>query len=206
MKEELYVRAEFTEAFINTNAYEGLYVNNPFDRGGETYAGISRRYWEHWEGWEIVDAIKCKASVENLNYTLSNDEKLNALLFEFYQDNFWKPNSLMLFPQSIANELYDSGVNQGVEIAAQHLQRALNLLNRNERDFKDLKVDGKIGMKTMSAFYTYMKTAKWATRSKHLCEKWLVKLLDYFQCARYVQIVEDDPAQELFLPGWMKRI
>ncbi len=198
--------ADFREAFIKTNSHEGGYVNNPVDRGGETFAGISWRYWGNWEGWFIIEKHKQNCTPEELPYVLENDKELNALVEEFYQINFWDENSLMMFPQQVAEELYDTGVNQGVVVAARYLQRSLNLLNRNERDYKNLKIDGYIGVKTVRAFEAYMATSKRKYRSRELCIKWLLKLLNYFQMAKYVAISEADGSQEIFMPGWLNRI
>lgn len=198
--------ADFKEAFIATNSYEGGYSNNPYDRGGETYAGISLRHWPLWRGWEIIERHKHSCTANELAYTLDNDSELNELVYEFYEEHFWVKNSLMMFSQAVANELYDTGVNQGVVTAATHLQRALNLLNRDERDYKNIKVDGCIGVKTIRAYEYYMSTSRLKYRNKSICTKWLLKLLNYYQCALYVGVAEQDATQEIFLPGWLKRV
>lgn len=48
-------KAAFEFVYKLIRAYEGGEVNHPFDRGGHTYAGISRRAWSNWAGWEYVD-------------------------------------------------------------------------------------------------------------------------------------------------------
>ena len=73
------------------------------------------------------------------------------------------------------------------------LQESLNLLNRNERNFKDLAVDGVIGKNTILA---YNKVDK----------KILLKVLNGLQFMNYVRIVERNPSQEVFFNGWMRRI
>ena len=30
-------------------------INVKNDRGKQTYAGISRRFWPNWDGWKLVD-------------------------------------------------------------------------------------------------------------------------------------------------------
>ena len=50
--------ADFTKAYALTAAYEGGYVDDPEDAGGETYRGISRRYHPSWQGWQIIDTLK----------------------------------------------------------------------------------------------------------------------------------------------------
>ena len=48
----------FDNAFAHTQTNEGGYANNKADLGGETYAGISRKYHPKWSGWAIVDELK----------------------------------------------------------------------------------------------------------------------------------------------------
>src|SRR3546814_12710294 len=47
--------------------------------------------------------------------------------------------------------LFDTGVNMGPAVAVGFLQRALNALNRNGRDWADLAVDRSIGPATLGA-------------------------------------------------------
>ena len=50
--------ADFHKALKRTAKYEGGYVNDPADAGGETYKGISRRANPKWDGWQLIDAHK----------------------------------------------------------------------------------------------------------------------------------------------------
>lgn len=43
--------ADFNEAFAATSMDEGGYANHCNDNGGETYAGISRKFWPGRNGW-----------------------------------------------------------------------------------------------------------------------------------------------------------
>ena len=49
---------KFEDIFNKTMGIEGGYVDDPDDRGGETYKGISRKNHPAWEGWEIIDSMK----------------------------------------------------------------------------------------------------------------------------------------------------
>jgi len=51
--------------------------------------------------------------------------------------------------QPIANELYDTGVNRSPNMAIRYLQRSLNLANRNEKRWPDIRVDGQLGPMTL---------------------------------------------------------
>lgn len=161
----------FREAFQELIGIEGGYVCDPTDRGGETKYGISKRAYPDLD-------IK--------NLTLKDAQ------FLYYKD-YWLPNSLSSFSTKISKELFDTSVNMGVAYAARMLQRALNLMNRNESDFKDLIKDGVIGSKTIEAY----------DKVNHSV---LLKVLNGLQFMRYVEICEYNPSQEKFFNGWMKRI
>lgn len=47
--------ADFKTAYDITSGLEGGYVNDTNDLGQETYKGISRRFWPHWDGWQHID-------------------------------------------------------------------------------------------------------------------------------------------------------
>lgn len=185
--------ADFEKAHSLTVKIEGGYVNNPFDKGGETYKGISRAYHSSWAGWLIIDEYK-KTHYLKRNELISN-EQLDFLVLLFFRDKFWNINRLDNFNhQLIANELYDTGVNMGVKIAAKFLQEALNLLNRNEKDYRDIAVDGRIGNITLSIVNNYK------------YPKALLKALNGLQFERYKAICENKPDQEKFFRGWLLRV
>ncbi|MGI0106723.1 glycoside hydrolase family 108 protein [Salinimicrobium sp. WS361] len=162
----------FKKAFIELIGIEGGYVNDPTDRGGETKYGISKRSYPHLD-------IK--------NLTLQQAE-------EIYYRDFWKANGLdNIIKYELALELFDTGVNMGVGVAPRFLQEALNLMNRNQRDFPDLVVDGKIGPVSIAAY-------------KKVDDRILLKVLNGLQFRRYVEICEKRPDQEKYFNGWMKRV
>ena len=97
----------------------------------------------------------------------------------------------------IAAELFDSAVNMGAATATGFLQRALNALNRNQKDYPDLKVDRVIGAKTLAALKAFM-----ALRGK-AGEKVLLKAIEALQGERYLALAESRPANEAFLYGWL---
>lgn len=185
--------ADFKIAYDITSEIEGGYVNHPNDRGGETYAGIARKFWGNWEGWKIIDEYKKKFSLKT-NQKI-NDPKLKELVKDFYKEQFWDKNRLSeVMDQPISNELYDSGVNFGTVIAARFLQQSLNLLNRNQKDFKDIKEDGVIGPITLNLLNSY----------KH--PKAILITLNVLQGERYLNICRRDPSQEEFFRGWLNRV
>lgn len=120
-------------------------------------------------------------------------EKVKA----FYKAEFWDPMKCDLMPDEIADEMFDTGVNQGPGQAALYLQQALNLLNRNATLYPDLKEDGKVGQNTISALTTYLR--------KDTAMELLV-WMNVLQGAKYAAIMQADPSQEKYARGWSKRI
>ena len=162
----------FKKAFEITIGHEGGYVFDPVDRGGETKYGITKRSYPHLD-------------IKNLTLDLAEN---------IYYSDFWNTSKMNLnnFDEDIAIELFDTGVNMGTHTARKMLQESLNILNRNETNFKDLLVDGWIGSETMKAV-------------KKVNSKELLKTLNGFQFMRYYNIAINDPTQERFFAGWIKR-
>jgi len=162
----------FEKAFHELIMIEGGYVNDPTDRGGETKYGISKSAYPH------VD-------IKNLTIEGAKD---------IYLEDYWKASgSHHMLNYELALELFDTGVNMGQGISRRFLQEALNLMNRNGRDFPNLEVDGKIGPITITAY-------------RKVDDKILLKVLNGLQFMRYVWICRERPDQEKYFNGWMKRV
>ena len=71
--------AEFRPAFEKMIHNEGGYVNHIVagDRGGQTYAGIARKFHPDWQGWNLID-----------HNDMDNPE-LTTFVLLFYKTNFW---------------------------------------------------------------------------------------------------------------------
>lgn len=105
---------------------EGGYANDPDDRGGETYKGISRKFWPGWLGWTIIDGLKRngkfpkKPTTEN---EIEIDVQLQYEVKQFYLHQFWIPvGGDKIKNQSIAEMLLDSAVNEGIVPAIRRAQ------------------------------------------------------------------------------------
>ena len=85
----------------------------------------------------------------------------------------------------------------GVRRAVRFLQSSLNLLNRNQRDYSDLIVDGWFGERSLSTLSALLKKDR---RSDDL-----VRMMNIQQGARYVEIMARDASQERFARGWIRR-
>ncbi|MEE9384342.1 MAG: glycosyl hydrolase 108 family protein [Nannocystaceae bacterium] len=148
---------DFADVFQRTMHHEGGYSNNPDDLGGETYKGISRVYHPSWIGWAIVDGWKAKhlQAPENRDEGwLQNNERMQRYVREFYKAQFWdtwRGDDVLEIDGAVAAEVFDTGVNMGVQKAVYYLQRALNVLNREGESWLDLEEDGLMGSRTLTA-------------------------------------------------------
>lgn len=164
----------FDIAFNEVLGFEGGYVNDPNDRGGETRYGISKRSYPD-------------VNIESL--TIEQAKHI------YYRD-FWNSKNLelsLIDDERVSVELFDTAVNMGVSTAAKFLQEALNLMNRNQKDWADLKVDGVVGFNTLKCYKKARKDV-------------LLKALNGLQFCRYKAICEKDKTQEIYFNGWMKRV
>ena len=196
------MKPDFILALNKTLSSEGLISNNKSDHGGFTYKGISRTKPPAWPGWKIIDSTPLAATkpVPDLfreRGAGGGVNKLNQLVEEFYRSEFWNKIQGDLLPtQLIADELFASSINLGVPAASEILQRTINLLNRNARLYSDIMVDGIIGTQTLAALNKSIAANG---------EKLLFNLLNFCQAKRYIEIMEKDHTQEIFI-GWFSRI
>lgn len=178
----------FENAYSKTNKLEGGYSNHPSDRGGETWAGISRKHFPGWAGWKIIDSLK---TASNFPRNLAGHPLLEQYKKEFYKREFWDKLRLSeIRNEAIAIKLYDIAVNCGVSFSVRILQRTLNVANQKGKYYPDLKVDGVIGPKTIDAV------------NKHPKPDVIFKCLNVLQGAHYIQITEARESNEDFLNGW----
>jgi lysozyme family protein len=200
--------ANFETAYQETMKSEGGYSNNHSDKGGETWRGIARNMWPSWDGWKLVDeiALNCGGSPAIFLKALAMDEELDAKVKSFYKVIFWDKLKLSLLPDQVADEIFDTAVNQGPGSAVRYFQQALNMLNYNQAHYPDIEVDGAMGSNTLFAWAGYMATAtKVPGRNAELNIKVILKAMNGLQYERYKEIVNRETAQEVFFYGWIQR-
>jgi lysozyme family protein len=190
--------ANFDIAHKLTAGYEGGFSDDSADKGGMSYRGISRVNWPNWPGWVIVDQYKAVAYLNNgdiIPLAWKYGTQLDGLVNTFYKQNFWDVSKLdFIASQDIANEVFDCSVNMGIETAGKFLQESLNLLNRNQQDYPDLKEDGKIGSITLGVV------------NNHKYPDAVLKTITVLRGIRYIEICRNDPTQEVFFRGWLSRV
>lgn len=163
-------------------AREGGYSNHPADRGGPTR-------------WGITQAVARSHGFAGDMRVFPRDEAA-----AIYRRIYWHRPKLAAVAKrapALAAELFDTGVNMGPAVGARFLQRALNALNRNARDYPDMAVDGAIGPVTLAALDAFL-----ALRGDG-GEAVLLKAVEAQQGERYLALAESRPANEAFLYGWL---
>lgn len=162
---------------------EGGYSNDPNDRGGETMYGITK---------EVARKYGYNGPMRDLPRPLACEIYRNVYVVEPGFDR------VAVLSPIIAEELIDTGVNMGVGTASKFLQRALNGLNREQRDYPDMREDGHIGPATLAALEAYLDVRGPGGDAV------MSKALNCMQGARYFEIVEGRPQNESFIFGWLR--
>ena len=120
--------ADFDKAFEKTVFNEGGYVNDKDDKGGETYMGISRKHHPNSLIWYIIDKVTAKyKKVSDINRELKKDNELISLIKSIYKSDYWNPFDLNKEKsQRLANQIFDSAVNIGVQKTKLLIRRIKN--------------------------------------------------------------------------------
>jgi len=171
--------ANFDIAIPSLLKAEGGYVNHKHDKGKETNFGIT-----------IKKARKFgyKGEMKDLPVELA---------IRIYREKYWNKMRLdFINNQTLAESMFNFGVHCGCHTASKTLQRALNLLNRNNISWLDTIVDGIVGPKTRGIINSLSRTDILYT----------IKVLIGLQFEKYIHICEKDPTQEIFIRGWVNRI
>ncbi len=173
--------ANYAISYALMRKKEGYYVNISSDLGGETYAGISRRWNPNFKGWHIIDAAKPLKRNQKVN-----SPELEKLISEFYL-KYWNPiMGTKINSQAIADIFFDFNVLSGSAVLV--MQRALNCTFG-----KKLVEDNEMGPATLAAINAV---------SPALLHEAFKKGRELFHRQR----VAENPSQGVNLPGWLNRI
>lgn len=121
--------ANFDIAYRRTLGTEGGYVNDPRDKGGETYMGISRKAHPNSDIWTIIDKVdKTGKSNRYITNILKRNSHLTHKIKMIYKNEYWDVFMLdNCKSQKLANEIFDDAVNRGVANAAYLLHSIFDL-------------------------------------------------------------------------------
>lgn len=195
--------SSFNEAFnITIINHEGNYSNHPADTGGETYMGISRRYHPNWSGWSKIDEYKLRADFKN-HIPHEYKDLIKDVAF-FYKINYWdKVEGDNISNQRIANKLFDMAVSMGIKRTITFIQRSVNVLNKNQKIYSDVFVDGFMGPQTLNAIEQCLEYSKRYTSDNSF---FLLAVISTFQASHYLKFALEHPNQEVFMYGWIRRV
>ena len=183
----------FHTAFEKLIQLEGAYSNDPIDKGGETFCGISRNNFPKWIGWNIIDHYK---SSNHFNELLKSDFVLLEHVQDFYYNNFWLKMNCNLLPTHIAKELFELSVNTGIKRATIILQTTLNVLNNNQKLYSDIQTDGKFGSITLATLQTALESVN---------NKLIFNVINILQGCFYIELMINNPLYEKYV-GWFNRV
>lgn len=175
----------FNRAFEHVLGVEGRYSDRAADRGGKTMYGITER---------VARANGYTGPMQLMPLEVAH---------RIYRAQYWDIQRLDLvaeLSERVALELFDTGVNMGIAVAGQFLQRALNALNHKAEHFADISTDGLIGPMTIAALRAYLER-----RKRDGGEVVLLNALNGLQACRYVEISERDARQEENTFGWLRQ-
>lgn len=164
---------------------EGGYVNHAADRGGPTRYGVTQ-----------------SVAREN-GYNGDMRELPLSLAKRIAADRYWHPlhlGDVAVHSEALAESMFDFCYHSGVRRPAETLQRLLNVLNREQRDYRDLGVDGIVGGKTLGALQAYREL-----RGNDGMQV-LRHGFDALRTAFLVSLAERAPSQEAFSYGWLRRV
>lgn len=173
--------ADIKKVISNTLKKEGLYSDNKYDSGGKTMYGITKwlaMYHGYFGRMKNLPLIKA---------------------YEIYELEFARKLKISLFEdQDIANLVFRIAVHTGRKFAVKSFQNILNVLNRMEKDWKDIKVDGKIGNETLGCFN---KALKIRYRKNSILK--LLKIIYGYE--RFYQLARKREKDEMFINGWLNK-
>lgn len=175
--------ADFGKWFGAAMGWEGGYSDHPSDRGGETYAGVTRKNFPTWAGWPLIDAEKRRNGGRLPQNHKIVSAALDAAVRELAKRVFWDFfRADQIKSQAVAEIIVDWGWASGSLTAAKRIQTLAGAV-----------ADGKFGDATVRAI----------NRAN------AAKLFEGIQQARigFVrEIVTRNPSQQVFLNGWINRI
>ncbi len=121
------MKKNFKQCLKITLAYEGGYVNDPHDPGGETNKGITKA---------VYDAYRQGRSLDIRSVSLITDPEVQ----DIYKNQYWDRAHCDELPDGVDLAVFDYAVHSGVKRAVSDLQRGVGV-----------NVDGVAGFGTVGA-------------------------------------------------------
>ena len=155
---------------------EGGFVNHPADKGGATKYGITQRTLSKY-----LQKVVSVEEVKALDVDTARD---------IYELRYYRDPRIDRLPAQIQPFLFDSAVNHGPRRAIKFLQQICN-----DAGYGPLTVDGLMGPKTKSQAFACTEALG----------EWIIVALVEERQMFYLNIVDNNQSQDVFLAGWMNR-
>ena len=180
----------FEESYDKVFHHEGGFVDDPDDRGGMTFMGISRRFWPDELLWGAIDeALDAGGDPNDLI------DQMRPLVGDFYRREFWNKGLCdRIGHKELASSHFDFFVNAGARNAFRALQVVANAVGG-----QDLDEDGLVGPATRAA----------VDKLNGLDEQGFERALLVYNACRtmhYVTLARKDASQRKFIKGWLNRV
>ncbi len=177
--------ADFGPIFEKMIKMEGGFVLHEVegDRGGMTYAGIARNFWESWPGWEKIDDKEF-------------DAELTMMVRQFYYEHYWVPiQGDLIKCSAVTYHIFAFGVNTGRGVAARMAQQLIGALQ-----------DGVLGPKSIELLNELLEDEK--SSEIFVLRYSLLKIFRYKNiCSADKRRSKDVLKSNMkFLRGWINRV
>jgi lysozyme family protein len=156
---------------------EGGYVDHPQDRGGPTRFGITQATLSRHLGRPAS-----AEEVRGLERTVAA---------EIYRREYYAKPGLDTLPERIQPFTFDAAVNHGPSRAIRFVQQVCT-----DAGYGPLAIDGACGPLT----------GRVAAAAERAMADWLLAALVEERRSFYYALVARDPAQRVFLDGWLNRL
>lgn len=198
------MKEDFEKALEQSGQCEIQYSDQIVGKGGEAYMGITREAWPSWQGWQIIDAHKQAAfgaGKKGVEARLTADSTLQEMIVQFYREHYWDIIHGDEMPTELALEMFYTSINLAPHWAVLFLQKALNILNLNEKLYPDLAEDGCFGGVTKKAVEKALSYKGPETGVKVLLAWYTICEGDY-----YIEMMKCRTDHEAFAWDWAERI
>ena len=177
------LQAKFHAAIRVILRHEGGFqlTNDPVDRGGRTFGGISERAWPNDELWDMYNQYDDEGRTNRVLY-----EEMTDRVKVIYYKGYWEPVlSCVLNPETVSWRVLTMMLSEAVVSGC-------GTMTKMVQESCHCAIDGHSGPKTRQAF-------------DDIATDVFIKNFTYLRIQRFRKIVERDPSQERFIRGWINR-
>ena len=174
--------SNWEKSFNSVLRYEGGYVNDPLDMGGETNMGITKNTLIKAQNEGIVDR---KVTVKTLRKS-----DAEAIYKAYYWDKMYCDD----YEVPIDHIIFDSVVNHGIKGGSRIVQRAVNSMGISGLSLVVDGIFGRMSREAIDRICALEETTK------------LAKMILIKRKAYYDDIIASKPSQAKFRRGWYNRL